>query len=119
MSTSPDVVVQIGAACFGLAVGFVTYRTLVRTTDKAAISDLAAVIGAVGGATVTGLFAAGSRLFGWYSIGLLAGMAIYFTAYAVINGKTELGKVMSGRTITIGGGTEPQQAPAEGLGPQL
>jgi outer membrane lipoprotein SlyB len=42
--------------CFGLVVGYITYRTLARTTEKVAISDLATVIGAIGGAAITGLF---------------------------------------------------------------
>ena len=42
-----------GVLCFGLVVGYITYRTLVRTTANAAVSDLATVIGAIGGEAVT------------------------------------------------------------------
>lgn len=62
---------DVGAVCFGIVIGFVTYRTLVRK-DSAAISDLAAVIAAVGGGVVAERFEAN---FGYYSIGLLAGFA--------------------------------------------
>jgi hypothetical protein len=75
-----------GAACFGLTIGYITYRTLVRTTEKTAISDLAAVIGAVGGAAITTLFRAGTELFAWYSIGLLLGVVAYGVLYHSQNG---------------------------------
>ncbi len=75
---------EIGAVCFGLVVGWVTYRTLRRATEKVAISDVATVIGAVGGAAVTTTFA-GPELFGWYSIGLAAGFFGYlFFAVTVL-----------------------------------
>jgi len=65
----------IGALCFGFVVGWVTYRTLRRTGEPVAISNIATVIGAVGGASVTGLF--NKELFGWYSIGLTGGFFLY------------------------------------------
>ena len=67
---------SVGAALFGLVVGWITYRTLRRSGSQVHISDLAAVIGAVGGAAVTGLFSKG-HLFAWYSIGLAAGFFLY------------------------------------------
>ena len=72
-----EMVVSIGAVCFGIVVGYVTYRTLVRT-DTTSISDLAAVIAAIGGGVVTQLFGDdGTDTFGWYSMGLLGGMALF------------------------------------------
>ncbi|WP_405062309.1 hypothetical protein OG474_11885 [Kribbella sp. NBC_01505] len=85
----------IGAVCFGLVVGWITYRTLVRQTDRAALSDISVAISAVGGAAVTGLFK-DATLFGWYSIGLAAGFISYFGLFWIVNGKTELGEVMGG-----------------------
>jgi hypothetical protein len=73
----PNVVLAIGALAFGFVVGWITYRTLRRITDTK-ISDLAAVLGAVGGAAVTGLFKPGGAEFGWYCIGLFAGFFLYF-----------------------------------------
>jgi uncharacterized membrane protein YeaQ/YmgE (transglycosylase-associated protein family) len=70
----------IGAVLFGLVVGWVSYRTLRRKGSGAAISDIAAVIGAVGGATVTTLFK-NEDLFGLYAIGLAVG----FFAYLIVN----------------------------------
>ena len=101
MNTEPGFVVQIGAACFGIAIGFITYRTLIRTVDRTAIADLAAVIAAVGGGAVTVLFAPGSILFGWYAIGLLAGMGLFFGLYGLLNGKQKLATVMSGGTTVL------------------
>jgi ABC-type Co2+ transport system permease subunit len=65
-----------GALCFGLVIGWVTYRTLRRQGETVALSNIASVIGAVGGAAVTTLFAS-KELFGWYSIGLAVGFVAY------------------------------------------
>jgi uncharacterized membrane protein YeaQ/YmgE (transglycosylase-associated protein family) len=67
---------EIGAVCFGVVVGWITYRTLRRQGETVALSNIATVIGAVGGATVTGLFSS-KELFGLYSIGLAAGFFLY------------------------------------------
>jgi bacteriorhodopsin len=88
-------VLTIGSLCFGLFVGYITYRTLARTADKTSISDLTAVIGAVGGGAVTTIIRPQTDNFGWYAIGLLAGFIAYAVLYAIINGKTEFAKVMS------------------------
>ena len=66
----------VGAALFGAVTGWVTYRTLRRTKPNG-LSDIATVLGAVGGATVTGLFPKESEAFGWYGIGLAAGFFLY------------------------------------------
>jgi hypothetical protein len=62
----------IGALCFRLVVGWVTYRTLARRPDGVSLSDIATVIGAVGGAAVVTIFN-DKGLFGIYSIGLAVG----------------------------------------------
>jgi len=87
-------VLIIGTICFGLLVGYITYRTLVRTTDKASISDLAAVISAIGGGGITAIVRPGSTLFGWYAISLLIGFAAYAALYLKMNGRKEFAKVM-------------------------
>jgi hypothetical protein len=68
----------LGAGGFGLVVGWITYRALRRRQDKAALSDLAAVLAAIGGGAVTGLFPE-PRLFGAYGIGLAVGFFSYLT----------------------------------------
>ena len=82
---------MVGAVCFGLVIGWVTYRTLRRKEGGAALSDIAAVIGAVGGATVLGLFK-NEKLFGLYAIGLAIGFFSYFIIGLILDGK-EFGKV--------------------------
>ncbi len=84
---------DVGAACFGLVVGWITYRTLRRKEDKAALSDIASVIGAVGGAAVTGLFGSG-ELFASYSIGLAVGFFMYFVISVRLYGKSSAGAWM-------------------------
>jgi hypothetical protein len=111
MTSGAGVLGQVGAVCFGIAVGYLIYRTLVRTTEKAAISALAAVVGAVGGAAVTGLFAPGTSLFAWYSIGLLAGMAVFFAIFARLNGLQRLATVLSVRTEAPVGNNGRKQQP--------
>ena len=84
----PGGLVLFGASCFGTVVGYITYRTLARTTEKAAITDLAAVIGAVGGGAITTLYGpADGTLFAMYSIGLVVGMGLYLAASLGIHGR--------------------------------
>jgi uncharacterized membrane protein YeaQ/YmgE (transglycosylase-associated protein family) len=82
-----------GALCFGLVIGWVTYRTLRRREGAAALSDIATVIGAVGGAAVTTLFD-DDRLFGAYSIGLAIGFFAYFVIGLKVWGKDSAGTWM-------------------------
>ena len=69
-------VTYFGAFCFGLVMGWVTYRTLRRSGETVALSSIATVIGAVGGGAVTALFNT-KELFAWYSIGLTVGFFLY------------------------------------------
>ena len=71
-----EVVISVGATCFGVVLGYVTYRTLVRKSN-AAISDIAAVGAATGGGAVAQINHGSADSFGWYSIGLLIGFAVF------------------------------------------
>src|SRR6266581_409584 len=93
---------QVGAACFGIAVGYLAYRTLVRTAVNASIFVLAAVVAVIGGAALTGVFA-------WYSIGLLAGMAVFFAIFGRLNGLQHLAVVLSVRTEAPGDSRSSEQ----------
>ena len=64
-----------GALCFGFVIGWITYRTLRRQGETVALSNIATVIGAIGGAAVTALFP--KELFAWYCIGLTGGFFLY------------------------------------------
>jgi hypothetical protein len=109
------VVMSVGAVCFGLTVGYITYRTLTRST-KTSIADLTAVIGAIGGGAVTGIFDPHQGdLFGWYSIGLLAGVAVFFLLHLKLNGRKKTAAIMSLRTFEAPGLTDTDDRTA---GPQ-
>lgn len=69
-------VASVGALLFGIVIGWVTYRTLRRQKEAVALSNIATVIGAVGGAAVTTLFKS-EAIFAWYCIGLFVGFFAY------------------------------------------
>lgn len=75
----------VGPFCFGLVIGWVTYRTLRRKSENVALGDIAGVIGAVGGATVVGLFK--DTGFDTYCIGLATGFFGYFLIGMMIQPK--------------------------------
>jgi hypothetical protein len=75
-----------GALLFGIVVGWVAYRTL-RRSSGSAISDIATVLGAVGGASVTGLFPAKTDLFASYCFGLTAGFFGYLITAIILSPK--------------------------------
>jgi hypothetical protein len=72
-------IVDIGAVCFGIVVGFIVYRTLRRKTEATSLSDIASVIAAIGGGWVTAQFTS-PEVFAWYCIGVFFG----FFAYLVL-----------------------------------
>ena len=107
---------QVGAACFGIAVGYLVYRTLVRSAANALVFVLAAVAAVIGGAAVTGLFAPGTGVFAWYSIGLLAGMVVFFAIFGRLNGLQHLAAVLSIRTEVPGDSHGSEQGPGPAAG---
>jgi len=62
----------LGALLFGLVIGWISYRTLRLTAGTSVLSDIATIIGAVGGAAVTALLR-DDVLFGLYCLGLALG----------------------------------------------
>jgi hypothetical protein len=88
-------VISIGAVCFGIVVGFITYRTLVFK-EGASIGDISAVVGAVGGGVVTVWSdQGGGDSFAWYSIGLLGGVVLYYI-HTSLRGSEEIKGKLSG-----------------------
>src|SRR5437867_3079571 len=77
-----------GSLAFGLVVGWVTYRTI-RRTQTNGLSDISAVIAAVGGGAVTTLFPGGSQPFGGYGIGLAIGFFLYLIVSLVVAHMTD------------------------------
>lgn len=98
-----SVLYLVGAGAFGIVVGFITYRTLVRAQTTGA-ADLATVIGAIGGGTITTLLGPpdGSG-FAVYSICLLPGMALYLVLSLALRGRKETGAVVLGRNGPLDG----------------
>src|ERR1019366_8214087 len=83
-----------GAVAFGVVVGWVTYRTL-RRSSTGGLSDIASVIGAVGGAAVTSLFPKQSEAFGAYCLGLAGGFFSYLIISIIVAKKEEDPKKVS------------------------
>ena len=79
-------VLDVGAVCFGVVVGWVTSRTLRRSTPGG-LTDIATVIGSVGGAAITGLFKPSENTFGLYCIGLAGGFFLYLVLAIATSGK--------------------------------
>jgi len=66
-----------GAGCFGAVIGWFTYYTM-RYSSTHTLSDVATVIGALGGAAVLAIFPnQKSDLFSFYAIGLAVGFFVY------------------------------------------
>jgi uncharacterized membrane protein YeaQ/YmgE (transglycosylase-associated protein family) len=76
-------IVSWGALCFGVVIGWVTYRTLRRRKEVVALSDIAGVIGSVGGGWVTARFSTPDA-FAFYCIGLFVGFFAYLLAAVFI-----------------------------------
>ena len=73
-------IIDLGAWCFGVVVGWVTSRTLRRSTTGG-LSDISTVIGSIAGAAITGIYKPSTNSFGYYCIGLFVG----FFAYLLIS----------------------------------
>jgi mannose/fructose/N-acetylgalactosamine-specific phosphotransferase system component IIC len=86
--TKVDWIVAVGAFCFGAVIGWVTKEAMVRS-DKLSISHIAVVIGAVGGAGITKLFAQGVP-FATYCIGL----ALAFFSFTLLVDIDDRGNVV-------------------------
>lgn len=65
-----------GPFWFGIVVGYITYRTL-RHKSSTGLSDIASVIGAIGGGAVLKLFPVGGAGFDQYAAGLATGFFVY------------------------------------------
>jgi hypothetical protein len=107
MSSGTSALGDVGAACFGVAVSYLTYRRLVRGSSQPVLSDLAVLVGVIGGAAVTGLFAPEAEVFAWYAIGLLGGLALFFAIFARLNGLQQLATVMRVRFERPGAVSSP------------
>lgn len=101
MSVFESTVLYLGALAFGVVMGWVTYRTL-RYSQVNGIADIGAVIGAVGGAAVTALYAPGTALFGTYCIGLAVGFFAYLSKSLQISREVHGGKLTEDQVKWLG-----------------
>ena len=74
----------VGSVAFGLVVGWITYRTLRRREGPAQLSDLSAVLGAVGGGAVTAIPFDDPDVFAAYSLGLALGFFGYLITASLL-----------------------------------
>jgi hypothetical protein len=74
----------VGAAMFGLLLGWYLGYINRHRSGPIGLTDLATVIGAVGGGAVLALFPAQTDLFGAYGIGLAAGFFAYLVVLALL-----------------------------------
>ena len=93
-----------GAFWFGVVIGYVTYRTLKRKQDTG-LSDIAAVVAAVGSGAILPLFPAGTQSFDSYATGLATGFFVYLALSVV------LAKAMGGSAVTVILGEDAEQLP--------
>jgi hypothetical protein len=99
-----SIAISIGSVCFGIVIGYITYRTLVRK-GAAVITDIAGVIAAIGGGTVTVWFdQSGGDSFAYYSMGLLGGMVLYYMQFRFTNDKQAVATL-------LGREAEPETSP--------
>ncbi len=68
----------LGAVGFGAIIGWLVYYINRYRTGDVQFSDLATVIGILGGGAILALFPASTDLFGGYGIGLFIGFFSYF-----------------------------------------
>jgi hypothetical protein len=103
----------IGAGAFGAVVGWYVYYINRWRKDDVQLSDIVTLLGAVGGAAITGLFSAKTDLFGAYGIGLAVGFFLYFFILVVLVNKApgfDSGWFIDGR----GPALRPDQAQIQG-----
>lgn len=79
----------VGALCFGLLIGWNAYFINRYRKADVQISDLATIIGVIGGGAVLSLFEAKTDLFGYYGLGLAVGFFGYFATLLFMVSKSD------------------------------
>jgi uncharacterized membrane protein YeaQ/YmgE (transglycosylase-associated protein family) len=100
-----DIVDWLAPFCFGIVIGWIVYRTL-RRSQTNGVSDLATVIGAIGGASVTALFTKDHGDFGRYCLGLFVG----FFGYLIVAARLSKDSVNAWLGHDVGPESSSQQA---------
>jgi len=73
----------LGAGGFGALIGWYVYYVNRYRKGDVQLSDIATIIGILGGGAILALFPAASDLFGAYGIGLFAGFFGYYLALLI------------------------------------
>ncbi|UBU10178.1 hypothetical protein [Nonomuraea gerenzanensis] len=89
----------VGAVCFGLVIGWIAYGTLRRRRAGNGVTELAAVLAAVGGGLVTALLGL-SEVFGGYAVGLAVGFFGYLALVTLVPGSPWAGEPVKRPTDT-------------------
>ena len=89
MFEMPPFFMLVGAFAFGAVIGWITYF-IMRRAQPTALTDIATLIGTIGGAAILTLFEARGPMFAAYAIGLAVGFFAYFAIYSKIVGITAL-----------------------------
>ena len=100
-------IIDIGAWCFGAVVGWITSRTLRRTTPSG-LSDISTVIGSIAGAAITGIYKPSTNSFGYYCIGLFCGFFAYLIISVIVakkEGNQAVGDWLGSEPVVSSGGT--------------
>jgi hypothetical protein len=82
-------IVGLGAVFFGITIGWMTYRIQRFRIAIPGLSDVIAVVAAIGGAAILAFFRS-DILFGFYSIGLVIGFFAYLGVGVRLFGIQEL-----------------------------
>jgi hypothetical protein len=101
MDIVTQLVMIVGAAAFGVVIGWTTYFIMRRAQPKA-LTDLTTILGILGGATILGLFDPKGPMFGGYAIGLLIGFFAYYIQYRRIVGVTAMREALLKEPGTAG-----------------
>ena len=75
-SQSATLIQKLGAGGFGVIIGWYVYFINRYRKSEVQLSDLATLVGVLGGGAILALFPARSDLFGAYGIGLRLGMTL-------------------------------------------
>lgn len=89
MTSRASVLQELGAFGFGGTAGWFLYYVNRWRGDTVKVTDVATVLGAIGGGAVTALFPAGTDLFGAYGIGLAVGFFGYLVLLMLLVGKSD------------------------------
>lgn len=104
---------DVGAAAFGLVIGWIAYRTL-RRSDGTGIGDLTTVVAALGGGAVVDTRFADPELFSAYGLGLAAGFFAYFLTGAWLDRRARERAAAAATAAAAAGGPGNSGGPSSG-----